>query len=221
MYCGKCGAKINENEKFCSQCGFPVKRADTKVNQTDSGRGRTNNTPHKKMKIVPILVIAIVILAGVFLLFKTMPSAKKVGLKACKSALEGDIDTYYELLTPSYKEYMAGSGGWYSSDEEFKSELSSYEADMRNDIAASCGENFKAKYKVDSVIECDKSDLEAVKRELERDFGYNSEEVTGAALVTVSIQAYGSEGADVFTREITCVKIGHSWYVHRTELNSL
>lgn len=217
MFCGKCGKEMKGHEKYCPSCGFPMQNRD----ETNNNKEMTLNKK-KQGKVLSTVVVGVIIFAGIFLLFSTLSSsAEKVALKACKSILKEDMKAYYKLLAPPYQDYMVGDNGWFSTEEEFQEDLLSMEKDNRRDMIISCGENFKAKCEVTSKIECDKDTLNSVKRELSRDYYYDSEKVKGAALVTVSIYVSGEGEERLFMRDVTCIKIGHSWYVHRPSLNSL
>ena len=82
-------------------------------------------------------------------------------------------------------------------------------------------DDVKVKCKAEDMETCDGTDLAQVKYELQHDYDYDADKIKGAAVVTVRITAKGSERENEWTMQISCVKIGGSWYVHRPGFTSV
>ncbi len=70
MYCENCGNKLNENEKFCSNCGKSVKiieKNDSITNDKDSKEKLNKNDNMSLYKISP-MIISIVSMSVAFIM---------------------------------------------------------------------------------------------------------------------------------------------------------
>lgn len=46
MFCPKCGAQIQDDVKFCTQCGFPIREfLESKGMANDASEDKTNDAP--------------------------------------------------------------------------------------------------------------------------------------------------------------------------------
>ena len=227
MFCGKCGNQVNDNAKFCPKCGAEIKNNTAGQSRQIGGAAQsgmsvgTKPTGKKKKinsKIIVGIAVAVVIIIA-FVLIRAIAggnSAEKVALKACRSELDGDIKSYYSLIAPPYLDYMVGSGGWYSTDEEFQKVIEEDAAGDYSMMEAVCGTGVQLTYSVYDVTKCeDESQLNRIKSELSSYYNYDSDHIKDAAVVTISVQGYGSEGADNWTIDMSCVKIDGKWYIHR------
>lgn len=65
-YCGRCGAKLSDNEKICNQCGMKIEE----ISLDDCGIGKsnleTNKKDKKKMKAFTFLTIVAIIAIIIF-----------------------------------------------------------------------------------------------------------------------------------------------------------
>lgn len=148
-------------------------------------------------------------------------TAEDIAKKTVESSLNGDIDTYYTLMAPDYIDYMVGENGWYDDAEEFKEELTEFEQEDTEDIADDCGEDFEYQLEIVETINADEETLEDVKDELSSDYDYNSDSIEDAAIITVGIDASGSEGKNRYTYDVSAVKINGKWYCHRPGITSM
>ncbi len=66
MFCEKCGAKIEEGTKFCSNCGRVVNMTEV---DTDGVMPKEENVakPRKNKKFIPVIIGAVVVFVAVFL----------------------------------------------------------------------------------------------------------------------------------------------------------
>ncbi|WP_407382037.1 zinc-ribbon domain-containing protein [Methanobrevibacter sp.] len=66
MYCPKCGEEIKDGSKFCKHCGSPIKQRNA-ANETSSNVNVSSGDDDKTKKIIiGVLIVAIVVLAIVF-----------------------------------------------------------------------------------------------------------------------------------------------------------
>lgn len=216
MFCAKCGTEIIGNAKFCPKCGANLGRNGSEPEYTQSHLKKKN---HLNIKVLGIVVIIFIVLIGFFACGRK--SAEDIALKSTKAYFEGNMDKYYDSLSEPYKTYMVGKDGWFKEEAEFKQELHKYFEDWQREIIRSCGDDYSLKYSVRDIAEYEDNEIFAAKRELERDFGYDSEKIKSIAIVKIAIEATGARGGTNIVDEVVCIKMGGSWYVHRPELESL
>ena len=202
MFCGKCGAQLEDDAKFCPACGAVIEQNTASEKQKPSGSGIAKIMKSPSRMIGVAAVVLVVILAVVLGFGGKSP--EKIAAKACETELNQDVKGYYKLLAPPYIDYMVGPSGWYSTDEEFQQVLADSAEEQAEDMET-----------------CDGTDLAQVKYELQHDYDYDADKIKGAAVVTVRITAKGSERENEWTMQISCVKIGGSWYVHRPGFTSV
>lgn len=211
MYCGKCGSEIENGAKFCPKCGSAVKANALTISQTSLDKKPGGTFKSKK------LTYAVVGVVVVFLLFLVLKkdSAEDIALTATKAIANGNVDKYYKLLADPYIDYMVGSDGWFSDDKEFKEVLEEDSEEFKNMIEYKCGEKYKVEYNIRRTKEYEDNELNYIVSALHRDYDYDPDKIRAVATVTVQIKASGDEGRGVWTHEISCVKIGGSWKIHR------
>lgn len=228
MYCENCGNKVDDDAVFCTKCG----KQFSQKNKRDTNNIKINpknikmNTVNFKVskKIIMIVGLALIVILLMMIGIKgigTTGSARKVAVAATKYSIEGKINKYYKLLASPYKEYMCGSNGWYKDENEFKKDIEDLENEQKQSILNACGNHAEIKYSVDYTVDCDADQLDAVRRELARDYDYNPDDIQDAMVVSVAINATGSNGQSNWTDENSCVKIHGKWYIHRPGFESV
>lgn len=72
VYCGKCGANIEDNISFCPECGEPcTKPTETKIYTA----GKQSKLSNKAKKILAMVLVIAVILIGAFSIESTVNTA--------------------------------------------------------------------------------------------------------------------------------------------------
>lgn len=210
---------MEDDAKFCPACGAVIEQNTASEKQKPSGSGIAKIMKSPSRMIGVAAVVLVVILAVVLGFGGKSP--EKIAAKACETELNQDVKGYYKLLAPPYIDYMVGPSGWYSTDEEFQQVLADSAEEQARQISGTCGDDVKVKCKAEDMETCDGTDLAQVKYELQHDYDYDADKIKGAAVVTVRITAKGSERENEWTMQISCVKIGGSWYVHRPGFTSV
>lgn len=220
MYCGKCGKFVADSAMYCSNCGESTKnmlKTDV-VSQNNNIKRRTK----KKMKMAVAAIMAIIVAFVGVRIFINFTSVEKLALRACKADIEGNVNTYYKLLSPQYRAELVGDHQWFSTEEDFKERLMEQSEDFQNQMKARCGEKIKITYEIDEIRKCERKDqLGFIKSELNRDYDYDPDEIKDAEVIVVRIYARGTDGWGEWTSEMACIKVGFKWYIHRPGFRDL
>lgn len=109
MYCGNCGAELQEGSIFCTSCGTKVSNQETEIadcDQTCTEQSATP-TPKKKTLITTIIIVAIAIIVGIgiWLIISTTAKANlKEQLLRDWTRVESESGTYYTLGLDFYND---------------------------------------------------------------------------------------------------------------------
>lgn len=143
-YCGKCGAKVNNNAKVCGRCGAPIKG----VSSTSPGKEDFGSKAAIKAKKSVALAIALVALVIIVALAATIVSSFigcKGLLRKTMAAYENyDIDT---LVSLSSDVYYYGDGDWV--EDYFENSIGA-DLDFFESLA---GHKYKFSYKVNELYD--------------------------------------------------------------------
>ena len=129
MNCRNCGSVVNENERFCRECGAAVEINSPKMNRNNSNYSGTNGV------LVAVIAIAMVVIVALvaFIIFgnqeKTEPSRQEV--EVAEEAMEEAIEDFDYVFPESDSTYMTKADLAGKSMEEI--------ALIRNEIYARHG----------------------------------------------------------------------------------
>lgn len=89
-YCNKCGAEVDENNKFCQQCGAPTSVANEKITKTTVGK--------LFIGIIAILIVVIIIMGIIIFTNNNKEDSKSNDIETTETSHE---DSTTENLTES------------------------------------------------------------------------------------------------------------------------
>lgn len=101
MYCGECGTKNNQGDRFCAECGKPLAQEETKEIVTNSPNIVTQprQPMSKKNKIIITVVTVIILLLGAgYKVGSDLTSPKKVADDYIQASISQDADKLYKYL---------------------------------------------------------------------------------------------------------------------------
>lgn len=104
MYCTKCGAKIDDDAKFCNACGKPTRLANITTNAPVVGNPSSLN-PKKKSKKSLFILLGAILLSGIIafvIIFALNGSPKAKVSKELKMANRYMDELQYEMAIASY-----------------------------------------------------------------------------------------------------------------------
>lgn len=114
MYCKNCGNKLNENEKFCANCGMTIE-SNLNANNTEKQINNTNNTNKKTSKWVIISIILGVI---AFLSFSAIIIGTlfddSTGSKELLKQLEEKYHEEFQVTKFGGRDFLNATGKFYA-----------------------------------------------------------------------------------------------------------
>lgn len=216
MFCGKCGAKNEDNAEVCSNCG-----AQLKVNKSTqiSLSLPEQNERNKRMGIIAVVIVAIAaILISVFLFGGGYKSTIK---KYVNASFEGDAKSLLKLIPKKMVGYVleeAKQEGYYLSDtEDLIPYLNEELREQLDYLDSYFGEGWKYSYEITEEEDVKDTDLEDIKVEYKK-LGIK---VSDAKSVDVEITATSDETEASNSLYIDLIKVGHSWYVDALSMGGL
>lgn len=98
MFCGECGAKNNQGDRFCLECGKPLVQEDLKQNTTNVVK-KTRQPMSKKNKIIIAVIVGIAVILGAgYKVGSDMTSPKTIAKDYIKAVVDKDSDRLYKYL---------------------------------------------------------------------------------------------------------------------------
>lgn len=100
MFCGECGAKNKNGDRFCSECGSTLQVVEEpKVEKNVQKSTKEKQPMSKKNKIILAVVAVVVVVLGVgYKLISDACSPKKIADDYIQAVLEQDADKLYKYL---------------------------------------------------------------------------------------------------------------------------
>ncbi len=210
MFCGKCGAKLNDGAAFCTSCGAsqtptaaqpPVADAAPEVSR--------GNNKNRKIGIIAVAV-AIALLIGLCSAVFGGRSYKATVNKYVKAQFAGDIEDIVDLMPKKVFNYVLEQEGYDKSQrKEFiqsgQAALSSYVAMIKGFY----GEKMKVSHKITEAEAIKGDDL----KELKSAYKEMGVKVSAAKEITVDITIKGNDMENTSSSEFIDIKVGSSWYI--------
>lgn len=124
MYCKNCGEKIGENEKFCTNCGLPVKQNGAETSQVQSNLPQDKFSRIEKKKFWKVLGLSIITLGiyGIYTLYKFTEDINKL----CEGDGKKSPNYIIVLLLTFCTCGIYGIYWWYKQAERMKQISSKY-----------------------------------------------------------------------------------------------
>lgn len=214
MFCGKCGAKNENNAKFCTECGAILNGVNM---QEDLSSVTTDlNDKNRKVGMIAVFIIALVGVVMIWLLFGGR-SYKAAIEQYFDATFEADAEAIMDLLPEELMDYILEEEG-YELDEcmdEMNEELQEALDSLDNYL----GENWHASYEILNVEDMSSSDLEDL-REAYEDENIDMK-VSAAKTVEVEITVKAEDSENSNTMDLTLIKVGRSWYLDAASMRGL
>lgn len=107
MFCGKCGQKNANDEKFCTGCGSQLN--GTQISIQKSSIEEQQNNHYRKIGIITVSIFAIIIIIVGITLFGGR-SYKVTAESFVKSMYNANVETVIDLMPPKAVDYICDDG---------------------------------------------------------------------------------------------------------------
>lgn len=225
MFCGKCGAELKDNAKFCSKCGNVIEANNGKEkqdSQVEKYKEIVNgNKKNKTIGMIAVGGLILILVLAVFFIFGGR-SYKKTVKEYVKASFSSDsdkaVDKMVKLLPEEVWEKVVESGkeeGDIDNEEEAKEFLAEKLEESYETIEEHYGEGFKYSYEIVDEDELRSPELRAIEDDFEDEDIRLEKEIKEGKEVTVKVAVKSADGEMKADNEmnITVIKIGRSWYL--------
>lgn len=211
MYCSKCKKQSPDNFTICAYCGAKLKADTAKkhiIYKTDEKR---IHLPRPKSIVATFIATAVIIALVSGIVGIATGGKPESVLKLISSATEEkNSEKYLGLYDEFYKEYEKENR--YYSEDELKAALCEPLFESAGFYEKTCGEDFKIKYKQESIRYITGEELDAINEALLNDYGYYKA-CSKAAVIDFSLEVKGSLGEyTTVYKEYYCIKLSGRWY---------
>lgn len=211
MYCSKCKKQSPDNFTICAYCGAKLKADAPKkhiIYKTDAKR---IHLPGLKSFTATLIAVAVIIALISGIVGIATGGKPESVLKLLSSSIEEkNSEKYSELYDEFYKEYEKEYR--YYSDDELNAALCEPLFESVRFYEKTCGEDFKIKYRQDSIRYITGEELDAINETLLNDYGYYKT-CTKAAVIDFSLEVKGSLGEyTTVYKNFYCIKLSGKWY---------
>lgn len=240
MFCVKCGAKNDDNAKFCVECGNKLEHvipARQKVQQGDASyvpsgnqqgeiprfipsdrTEKRKNTLFRNMKPVPVVVTVLLVLA-VVLLGKMLFSGgqeKKLIKNFVKAEMEGNAKTLINML-PDEVVRVAEKDGM--DKKELTDQMDEMLQSVQSSLKSMLGEDWNYSYKIQKMEKMSQEEIQ----EKEKDYADEECEldIKEGKTVTVELTIKGKDIENSQEIDIGIIKVGKKWYLDAMSLSDL
>jgi len=223
-YCQNCGAVMDDNAVFCSNCGAqsnvvvsngaaPAYAPATAASSfsIDGLLGKLSGLLDKKNR--PILIGAV---AVIIVLIIIISSASGAGWKSALNnyidvTIHGKVEKIEKLAPKEYWDYREDETD--RDLDDIKDDFEDNVDDLLDRLEDEYGKRIKVSYKVEDKKTLSKHKLEKIADALNDQYDIKESSVKKAIEVELEMTIKGSEDDDDDEVEFTFVKIGSKWYM--------
>ena len=199
MFCGKCGAKLEDNVKFCAVCG-------AKVNAKSETPAAGKNRKVGMIAVAAVLLVAIILVSSLF-----GGGYKKTVNKFMDAFLEADAETMVELIPKKSLEAIMDEFGY---DKDELDDLIDNAEDVLEFQVGILGlfaeDDLDISYRIEDATDLPKEIVESRFGDYKDDFDIK---VSAAKEVEVELTIKMGKDKETESLDVTVVKVGGSWYI--------
>ena len=234
-FCGQCGAQLDDNATFCTNCGANLGQSVQQSNIQQQnvqpnvvpGFGAVNNGAvavkkgsKKTIAVVGVIAALVIILVVVLIIAFSLGGGYKAPLNSMKKALEKGDGKSVIRMSISDKYYKALKDNDDVVDEHFDGDVDDYFDNIGDQLLKSMedryGENIKVTYDIKKKKKIKKSDLEDYQDDLQSqadriDLDDYEPKVTEGYELKVKLSVKGDDDKDSDTDDINVYKVDGDW----------
>lgn len=242
MFCGKCGAKVDNDMSFCPECGAQVKRQEQSqaYPTTDYPVQKTSNVSimekattavksfmaQKNSKYIIAGVLAALLIAIIVIVIPKggkHRSYEDVALAYVDSLMvDCDANEFIDLFHEDYIDALLDEVGT-DSKEDLVEVLDSYFSAIKPALKLAYGKDFKITREVTGTETYSRSDIRDTVDDLEYDFNihFSASDISDMKNVTVKYTITGDEKEDSGTFNLDIANINDEWYILELDIDDL
>lgn len=200
-YCGKCGSKLADDEKVCSQCGMRVE--DMSISNSETRQSSHKNKYKKKIKVVASLIIIISVIAIAFNIISEFSGTKGLLRKVMAAYEKYDVDEMISLSSDVY---------YYGEDNYVEFYFKSILEESFDRIEENVGGDYKITYKINEINSVSEHRKKEILNNLEQVYPkFEISVVKDFAVGNVTVTVKNGNKSDKFNLKITMSKEKDKW----------
>ena len=209
MFCGKCGARNDDNVAFCCQCGAKLNDNSSQMGSVDAVNPMSQNDRNRKIGIAAVAAAAVVV---VLLLISLLGgrSYKKTIDQLINGIFECDAEAIVKLMPDAVIKNVVQLEDM--TREEMIEELDEGVRDQIEDIREELGSDWSYSYEIVGDEKIVGDDLLSLKQ-VYGGLGVDMEKITEVRKADVELTIKADGVREHKNVDICVIKIGNSWYL--------
>lgn len=217
MFCGKCGAKIENAGQFCPYCGAPLRSQGNQAPFNQPFNQPVNQPIHQTSKIkkyVMIGVLAVVVILAVCLLKSCLGNTYEAPVKNIVKMIEKqDAGKMLDLFPDDIWDAVSEKSGMSKSDVK---DLVSDQ--LMEELLDEYDGKISLKYDIVNEINCTDEEVQEIRAQYAALIGKNIK-IKDAKRLNVRMKVYtDGEKVEDDETEIVVIKVRNKWYLDCTSL---
>lgn len=205
MYCGKCGTQLDDNAKFCKNCGEKVHGADVPMPVP----GKKN---HRLIGIIAVVLVAAIIILSAVNLFGGR-SATDTADALLEAMSEFDLVKVHELYPKPVQEKLIAQES--VTADEYRQMLIERNNEVRQELSMLGSE---ISWETGELTEVSEETLTSLKKQYQEEIGIG---ITSAKYlsITMNVNVWGFNQSQ--TLDAILIKYKGAWYLDYDSAGSL
>lgn len=219
MFCKQCGAENADNAVFCKGCGAALTNADEQTAAPGQEPVQTDEKPRRRGQTLILIGAAAVVLVILLCILFGGKGYKTPVNKMLSGLNNADAKKVVSVLHKDILQEMMDQFDMDKDDfEEYLDDLNDNLQDMLDDLEDEYGDKIKISAKILDAEDLSKKDLKQLKEDYDVDYDLK---VKDAKDLRIKLTIKGSEDSESEKVNLRVVKIGGSWYMDVSSMNSM
>jgi len=231
MFCGACGAQMDDDARVCGQCGTPLSddpRPAEVSRESIPGVGEQpikQSNPKQTNKILGMIISGIVIIVVLVVSLNIVSSftGYKGAVRKLFNAVEKyDMNTLSKLASDIVYDFHYNAFG--IEDADLQDAFSDAVSNTLDKFEADAGNKIKISYTIDDSVKLSGRKLDQFLNMLEEDMDYDSRNIKKVMSLDITLTVKGSKRSSTYTirsGELLLIKEEGGWKVYYPKFNIL